>query len=341
MKRIVEISLIVLLVVVLALFGRRLHRLLRQTKATDSASDRSRILAIQTEESVAGLPAISLQINKQHSLTEFQGTPLILEVRLANPRASNAELENLANEAYIEEIQADVAAGKLTQPSADQAIARSSGKAKVGAVTIGGGEKQWYRFIHFEEQLADSTSRPLTWPLRLLAEPQEKAIVLDAENVAGIKYAIEPDAAKQIDLGDHRIVAVVQVTPADQSPIGRWTGRAESDPVKLSIAPPKSGLSSSEGESINLQFARYFKALGDQAQTLKYAEKALAARSVSIPALTLIGDIKQQQGDVKSALKAYARAESEFFHQYPDSIEPPVYLFEQIGDLTEKPSSGP
>src|SRR5579863_3367276 len=107
--------------------------------------------AARAEEPPPPLPGISLQIGRQHELLTYHGTPLIFSVRLANPRAMNAEAENQANQAFAERIEAAGKNGEMPSDLAEPELARLRQPVPVRSVELGDQTTGWEQFIRFEE----------------------------------------------------------------------------------------------------------------------------------------------------------------------------------------------
>jgi tetratricopeptide (TPR) repeat protein len=260
---------------------------------------------------------------------------------LYNQRASNANLQNLANEAYIEELRAKAAAGEIPKEYAERESARSSKKEEVRPVRLGDDANGWWQFVHLGERIPGGNLQPLPWPVKFLALPQDNTLSLEARSTAELEFGLGPDAAPQIPLGEHQIVAVLEVPDRASLPADHWRGRAESTPAKFNIVPKPARLSLEEEEKMSLQLGRYFNAAGEPAKATEYARKALAANAKSIPALILLGNAQENQGDYRGALETYGAAQRELYREYPRAIEPPLYLAYRISGLIDKLEARP
>jgi len=147
---------------------------------------------------------------------------------------------------------------------------------------------------------------------------------------------LEPDAAIQIVPGRYQVVAVIE-TPGD-APLGAgaWHGRAESEPVNLTIEAPAAKPAPAEVGRSQLQLAYYFQKRKDWAHALASAQSALIANPNSIHGHIVVGQVKEAQGDLKGALGDYQTALDEFDKQYPGSYEPPQYLILKTSLLSAK-----
>lgn len=286
-------------------------------------------------EKILPSPGLSLQINRKHELSVFQGTPLIFSVRLANPQAMNASAYNEANQVLIEEIQADVASGKISKKKAEAEIAQLSKKEEIISVRSGDEQTGWEQFLRFELQLQDEKKQTLPWSLTLVAQA-EKTVILDDENTVQLDYALEPSAATQIPVSEYRIVALLEVSPNAKLPADRWRGRVESDPVKLRIVEKPALLSKTDEERLNIDLARYYFTTRDMKNALEHAQKALSLNPKSIAAHIIIGDAKEGMGDLGGALAAYQSAMREYYLQHPKPYEAPRYLIFKTESLMEK-----
>jgi hypothetical protein len=166
------------------------------------------------ERILPALPNISLQINADHELTEFQGTPLILSVRLANQRAINAELANQAERIQANSLEDKVARRELRRDQVAPQLASLRAQHKAGAVLLGNENAGWEEYVHFSQLRPEGKQQALPWRLKLAATPASKTVTLDAANTAQLDYLLSPNDAGQIAPGDYEILAYVEV-PAD------------------------------------------------------------------------------------------------------------------------------
>jgi len=332
-------SLVLLLVVAGVLFWVRPEWRFWAQEGGQPPGDEPTMLEAARE--IPPLPAISLQIDTENGMKVYTGTPLIFSVRLANPRAMNAAAENASNQAAAKAIEAAVATGKIPKEKADRRLAHFRQEARIRAVQLGDESAGWEQFVRFTQRLPDGKQQPLAWPLKLAAPPEAKTLTLDAKNTAQLDYLLEPAATSQIATGDYQILAVLEV-PADAKVASdRWRGRVESGRVKLSIMQKPARMAPEEEEKTNLQFARYYQAAKDWTHALESAQKALAANPKSIPALILVGEVKETRGDLRGALEAFQTAEAEFYRQYPKSYEAPLYLIHKSAELLAKLKATP
>lgn len=281
-------------------------------------------------------PEVALQIERESELRVWSGEPLIFSVMLANPRAMNAALENEANQALVREIEAGIAAGKIAPQSAEPRLARLRSLAPVQSVRLGDEVTSWNDCVHFFLLRPDRKREPLPWNLRLVAVPETKALSLGDTETAQLDYLLDTAAADQIAPGDYQVLATVETSAGSSGAADSWHGRVESEPVKLSVVQKPTHMAPAEEETTDLHFARYYQAAQDWPHARTFVEKALVANPDSIPAHTLNGEVREAQGDLPGALKAYQLAESNFHKQYPHSYEAPLYLINKIDAVTEQ-----
>ncbi len=287
------------------------------------------------------LPEIALQIDVQDELAASQGVPLVFTVTLANQQATNIELENESNELYLKRVESRIQQGKITAEKAAAVKAALSNPKKIPLIHLGDEGHAWDKFVHFERLGPDGKLQPLPWPLVQLAPPSANSIVVDAHATPSLDYVLEPDASAQVAPGEYQIVAVVEV-PREASLAGdAWRGRAESEPVDLTITQSPARPAAADVERSQLQFAYYYQKRKDWGRALESAQKVLTAAPNSIPAQIVVGQVKEAQGDLNGALKAYQVAEQGFYQQYPNSYEAPLYLIHKSEELADKLKSKP
>jgi tetratricopeptide (TPR) repeat protein len=328
-----KLSLVVVALVVAAL---GVVLLLRRVGSREKSSVGESLAVAQGEPELPPWPDISLQIDREHELTVYQGTPLLFSVRLANHRAMNAAQGNHARQACAEGLKAAVARGAIPKERADALLANLQRTEPIRAVQLGDDTAAWDTFVRFAQLTPDGKPQPLGWPLKALGPAQSKTLRLDGETTAQLDWALDPTTALAITPGEYQIVAVLEVPAEAKLAAERWRGRTQSDPVKLSVKEKPAQFTKADEENFNLSLARYYDATGDARGALQYAEKALAANPKSIPASILVGEVREGLGDLKGALEGYKNAQHEFYQQYPNSYEAPLYLIDRTISVTEK-----
>ena len=328
-----KLSLVVVALVVAAL-GVAL--LLRRVGSREKSPVGGTLAVARGEPELPPWPDISLQIDRAHEITVYQGTPLLISVRLANQRAMNAAGENQARQARAEGLKAAVARGAIPKEKAEAVLAYLSQRVPVRAVQLGDDTAGWDTFVRFAQLTPDGKQQSLGWPLKALGPAASKTLRLDGETTAQLDFALDPTTAAAITPGEYQIVAVLEVPAEAKLAAERWRGRTESDPVKLSVKEKPAQFTKADEENFNLSLARYNDATGDSRGALQYAEKALAVNPKSIPASILVGEVREGMGDLKGALEGYKNAEHEFYQQYPNSYEAPLYLIDKTISVTEK-----
>jgi tetratricopeptide (TPR) repeat protein len=319
------------------LFLPQLRGLLRARFAPANSTPQS---ASMTQEAPL-LPEVALQINVEDELAATQGVPLVFTVTLANQQATNIELENESNELYLKSVESGVQQGKITPGKAAAIKASLSNPRKIRLIHLGDEASAWNKFVHFERLGPDGKLQPLPWPLVLLAPPSAQSIVLDAHATPSLDYVLESDASAQVAPGEYQIVAVVEVPREASMAADAWRGRAESEPVDLTILPSPAKPAAADVERSQLQFAYYYQKRKDWSRALESAQKVLTVAPNSIPAQIVVGQVKEVQGDLHGALKAYQVAEQGFYQQYPDSYEAPLYLIHKSEELADKLKTQP
>lgn len=317
------IACLLVLTIFLVLWERRR----RQSTASDSRQKAT------PAERIASMPVITLQVNHTSQLTVYQGTPLILMVGIANDRARIAAAQDVSDQVYLAELQGAAARGEASPQRVQAVRARLENKPAIDSIKVGDETASWDSFVHFAQQLPDGTQQSLPWTVTLSAAPKGKSLTLDAKNDAEVDYLLAPSAASQLAVGEYQIRAVMEVSAEARLSEDHWRGRVASEPVRLTVLEKPAHLIAAEEQEWNLDFARYYQKTNDPAQALKQAQKVLAANPRSIPAHILIGEVKEGQGDLRGALEAYQIAEADFYEQYPNSYEAPLYLVYKASDL--------
>jgi hypothetical protein len=285
---------------------------------------------VASRPSVQPAPSISLQINSQHELMVFAGTPLIFRVRLGNRFAQNAALRNEAAKHHTAEIQAAVSSGEINQERANQLLASIPQSAAIPTLIVGDGTRSWESSVQFFLRTADGQQRPLPWSLSPASVPGAKSLTLDQRAVGQLEFLLPPDSAAALTPGTYEILAALDIS--NSSP-DRWHGRVVSEPVTLTITAKPAQFTKAEEEQWDLEFVRYFRKAKDTNQAMQWVQHVLSENPASLPGLVLLGELKEEQGDLKGALDAYQWALAQVDIQYPNSYEPPQYLTLKISVL--------
>lgn len=288
---------------------------------------------VSSRISVKPTPSISLQINSQHELTVFSGTPLIFRVRLGNRFAQNAALRNEAAKHHAAEIQAAISRGEISQEHGNQLLASLPQPSDIPTLTVGDDARSWESSVQFFLRTPDGQQQPLPWSLSPAPAPAMKSLTLDQRSVGQLEYLLPPAPAAGLVPGTYEVCAALDVPGGEDLSADRWHGRILSEPVTLTVAPKPDQFTKTEAEEWNLQFVRYFQKTRDTNQALQWDQRVLSDNPTSIPALVMLGELKEDRGDLKGALEAYQSALSQVDNQYPHSYEPPQYLIRKISQL--------
>lgn len=261
--------------------------------------------AIEETASLPPTPDIALEVNVSTELTLYQGTPLIVTVRLANQRASNVLAMNAAQD-------------------------KPEDRKPVPVVQL---RTEWSKSLKFEIR-AGSGGEEAAWPLARLSNPAEEAIALDGRTNPECTWGLSPEEAAKIAPGFYRIVAVLEVASGENAV---WKGRVESEPVVLTIEPRPPDLAGPAGAESDMETARYWVKAGDWNKSLAAAREAVAKDPKSIEAHSLVGDALAARKDLDGAMTAYQAAlklynESEEAKGY----EPPDYLLRRISQIARE-----
>lgn len=204
--------------------------------------------AFRQSKRVMPAPSISLQINSDHELTVFAGTPLILTVRLGNRGAQNAALRNEAAKHHAEQLQDAKVRGEISQERAEKLLARIGQPWELPVVRVGDGALGWEHFVHFYLQLPGGQRQALPWPLSLAASPSEKSLTLDAKNTGQVEFLLSPSTAAELAAGVHQILATLEVSLEEKVPGDSWHGLVQSAPVMLTVVQKPAHLTRAEEE---------------------------------------------------------------------------------------------
>jgi len=244
-----------------------------------------------------------------------------------------AEAQEASDRVYIQRLRASADRGEMPRERVEAEIARKELAPEVSVINLGEDAASWDSFLQFSQQLPDGTLRPLTWTTKLAQPPVAKRVMLTAQAEAELTFAVDPSLAAQIAPGEYAIVAALNVPASSSVTPGTWTGRAESDPVKLIIQDRPVRLSAGDEEILDLHYSNYFYALANFGEAATRAEAALKLNPHSIPAAIALGEAKRAQGDLAGALEVFQKATAESYRQNPNAYEPPTLLLSRISDI--------
>lgn len=269
------------------------------------ASELSSETAIEETPPLPPTPDIALEVNVSTELTLYQGTPLIVTVRLANQRASNVLAMNAAQD-------------------------KPEDRKPVPVVQLG---TEWAKSVKFEIR-AGAGGEEAAWPLALLGKPAEEAIALDGRTNPEAQWGLSPEEAAKIPPGGYRIVAVLEVSGRDKK---AWKGRVESEPAALTIQVRPADLAGPAAAESDTELARYWAQAGVWDKSFAAARDAVAKDPKSIEAFTLVGDALASGNDLNGAMTAYQAALKLFRgSEEGKGYEPPDYLLGRISRIAKE-----
>ncbi len=250
---------------------------------------------------------LSLQVNREREVSLLPGTPLVFTVFMS---------------------------GSKTDPP----------------LRIGGSGDPWYGYLRLESA-DDKKPIPFTW--FLLGKPRalprlgssgdlgnvelyagDEAILDKERNLYTAELGVAPEETAKIPEGRYTIRAVLPVPSGSQ---GKWSGRAVSNPVVVSVeeqvketTPADDPERSRLIESINfyLRAERF-----DDAYRL--ALQAVEQKRVNVDARILLGDALNGLGRDEEALKSYTKA-LYLLAAKGKQYEPPTYLIMRMDEVKQR-----
>jgi len=284
--------------------------------------------------SYSPIPHISLQIDGQDAPVMVQGTPLLLSLRVANPRAMNAELINRWRSFRLEALSRRAAAGQITK--AQVAAEQPTLTRRLPIKTVELGTAGWSSVVRFEIRPPEASPEPLPWPLKPVGDRDEQhPLVLDGLKTDELDYGVDPQAAGAIAPGLYQVVGVLEQRTDAANP-GRWHGTVETEPVSLTVVAPPASPTAAQKVERELYFVRYFVSTNQAEAARKHAEAAVAAKPDDIAAHIALGDaLAMQKEKGREALAQYDEAIDEFYDQPERPYEEPELLLRKRAMLAE------
>lgn len=250
---------------------------------------------------------LTLQVNRQKEITVIPGTPLVFTVFMS---------------------------GSKTDPP----------------LRIGGSGDPWYEYLRLESA-DDKKQIPFTWSL--LGKPRalprlgssgdpgnvelyagDEAVLDKERNLYTAELGVAPEETVKIPEGRYTIRAVLHVPSGSQ---GKWSGRAVSNPVVVSVEKRiKDGTPSDDREWSRLIESINFYLLAERFNdAYRLALQAVEQKRDNVDARILLGDALNGLGRDEEALKSYTKA-LYLIATKGKQYEPPTYLIIRMDEVKQR-----
>lgn len=270
-------------------------------------------------------PQISMmcKANNKTSVTVFSDEPLVLLVAIFNDSAVAADSHNAPLRYKIRELEKKFKAGQMEEEEFKRAVEETEQNMLKVRIYRLGGPKGWPQFIKFQA-LSENTWRDVNWPLKLsIFYPANQVVDLDASTSCYVEYGLDPEDPER-PIGKFQVKALTEIVK-DKT--------VESNVVTLNLLQKKMPKTERSKEENILNRAEYAYRRGLYKKAEEYVQSILKANPNSIPALNLLGNVKEKRLNLPAALSAYEKAFEEFNKQYPDSRESPTLIIKNIKRL--------
>jgi tetratricopeptide (TPR) repeat protein len=271
------------------------------------------------------LPEIfmTFRANDETSATIHEDEPLIFSVSMINDAAIAATSYNFPLEERIQELERRFKANKIEEEEFRNAVEEiERGMMKVRVYRFGG-PMAWPHFIKIQA-LSEGVWGDIDWPLWLLLyRPVDQVAELDDSTTCYVEFGLDPNDPKRPQ-GEIQVKATVNMFGFETT---------ESNVVTVNFLKQKLPEAESVKEETIIAKGEYAFKRGLYDEAMDYAQRALKAYPISIPAQLLLADIQEGKGNISAALSAYEKALEESNKQYKDVREPPVFILTQINRL--------
>jgi hypothetical protein len=274
-------------------------------------------------------PVVYLATEQGGSVVHDRSLPLLLRVRLANPVAANARMQNEVVNAPLDTDQSQKSASVKPEEPGPRPSPIPIPSLRISS----SGEPK--EMIRFSLQRTDGTPINVTVrPLRSTEFPAG-ALVLDGTSNPQFFYGIDQTALATIAPGRYSIRAILSRKNAAP---GEWAGEVQSAPLSIDL---RSGELSAAQQIVDVQQAgRFYLHDRDYAMVEKQAAALLQLDKISVSAWELRGDAFLEQGKLDEAEKAFREAlrNAELHTQsnIPRPLrEPPQWLYQRLDKIRE------
>jgi len=270
-----------------------------------------------------GRYSISCSVADGDTTTIYHNQPLVFSVSITNKEAYKNWQWNMAADEWIQELEANFKAGKLSEEDFNQEKEVAIKGKKTGKTdTLGTPAHPWYEQLKFYVFQDDSIQKE-AWPVsRLGITPNEATAVLD-ENANYLLYChMPPEIVSLIKPGSYSIKVLL--------------GDVWSNQVKISVLPgdiPPAVLQSAE---MQIRLGQYYWLTGNADKVFSYANAVLQKDTSNLEALILRGESHILKENYKLALMDFEKALQLHNKKFPGLYEPPEYLIGTIEWLQQK-----
>jgi hypothetical protein len=250
---------------------------------------------------------LTLQVNRQRVITAIPGTPLVFTVFMS---------------------------GSKTDPP----------------LRIGGSGNPWYRYLRLESA-DDKKQIPFSWsllgkpraiprlsssrdPVALELYTGNEAILDETRNLYTAELGIAPEETAKIPQGKYTIRAVLEVSSG--SP-GKWSGRAVSNPVVVSVEDEAGKTPDSAHSEWNrlVESINFYLRAGRFEDAHGLALQAVEQKQDNVDSHILLGDALNGMRRDEEALKSYRKALF-MIATKGKQYEPPTYLMLRIDEVKQR-----
>jgi tetratricopeptide (TPR) repeat protein len=251
---------------------------------------------------------LTLQVNRERQVSVLPGTPLVFALSLS---------------------------GAKTDPP----------------LRIGGSGNPWYRYLRLESA-DDKKQIPFSWSL--LGKPRsfyprfsssgdlvgaelytgDEAILDNERNLYTAELGVAPEETAKIPQGKYTIRAVLEVSSG--SP-GKWSGRAVSNPVVVSVEERIKETTPADDQEWNrlVESINFYLRAGRFEDAHGLALQAVEQKQDNVDSHILLGDALNGMRRDEEALKSYRKALF-MIATKGKQYEPPTYLMLRIDEVKQR-----
>jgi hypothetical protein len=200
-----------------------------------------------------------------------------------------------------------------------------------GSVVLASAGTTWIDGLRVE--VSDASGVLQSWPIQVLRAPEDGAqLALAPDDVASVFAIVPPQDSLSLAAGAFSLRAVFDATGATPS---AWQGVTSSAPAVLTLAPPNGAPNNQEFALERMLRATLFSLKGQLAPARAEIEAILAADPGNAGALTFLGDLQENAGQLDDAIDSYQLAllAAAPVGSAAGLKDPPSWILSRNGDL--------
>lgn len=285
------------------------------------------------ETAGAELPIdVALSLNGSRAATLNSDQPAIIFVSMMNYEATAASLNNKSVKVRIDAIRRKAREEGTDREELKRMLEEASAAMRPVRVFRFGGAEGWGGFLKIEVK-SGRLWAALPWSTHTLSlYPAASVAVLDGEHAVSAELGIDPEDVGKIAKGTYELrvsLEIVQGTPT------------RSNVATVEFTGTETPAETKSTEDYLYALADYYLMRGPPERAKRFVQEALKVHPRYSRLTVMMGDILEQEGDLKGALGLYESALDEYEKKEHGIMEEPDALYSRIGRVQERLYGGP